>query len=261
VAGLLIETSTLVWRRLHHLRKTPWRLISVALNPLILIIALGYLFAHAITFTGFHGVYMDYLLAGVSAQAALQNIGPTAIAIRSDLDKGLFDRFRSLPMGRSVVLFAHSIADSIIGVAGLLIVVFGGFLAGWHLGTGVGGFVFGLLVLVVFTYVCVWMGIGVGLCVKNLESIESIAVSLTLGLSFLSNALLAPGTLPQWLQPFAEWNPVSAVATSVRQAWGNPVGKSASIAGDIPLLAAGIFFALVLLVVPVLSQRRYRKSR
>ena len=261
VAGLLIETGTLVWRRLHHLRKTPWRLISVVLNPLILIVALGYLFAGAIVFPGYNGVYMNYLLAGVSAQAALQNIGPTAIAIRSDLDKGLFDRFRSLPMRRSVVLFAHSIADSIIGVAGLLIVVLGGFLAGWRLGTDLAGFAFGLLLLVVFTYVCVWVGIGVGLFVKNLESIESIAVSLSVGLSFLSNALLAPGTLPHWLQPFAEWNPVSAVATSVRQAWGNPVAKSASIAGEVPLLAAAIFFALVLLVVPVLSQGRYRKSR
>ena len=260
VAGLLIETGTLVWRRLHHLRKAPWRLISVVLNPLILIVALGYLFAGAIVFPGYDGVYMNYLLAGVCAQAALQNIGPTAIAIRADLDKGLFDRFRSLPMRRSVVLFAHSIADSMIGVVGMLIVVFAGFLAGWRLGTGLAGFAFGLLVLVVFTYVCVWVGIGVGLFVKNLESIESIAVSLSVGLSFLSNALLAPNTLPQWLQPFAEWNPVSAVATSVRQAWGNPVAKSASIAGDIPLLVAGIFFALVLVVVPVVSQRRYRKT-
>jgi ABC-type multidrug transport system permease subunit len=255
-----VEAGTLIGRRLHHLRQTPWRLISVALNPLILIVALGYLFAQAIVIPGYKGEYMSYLLAGVAAQAGLQNIGPTAVAIRADLDKGLFDRFRSLPMGRGIVLFAHSVADFVIGAVGLFIVVLGGFFAGWRLGTNLAGLAFGLLVLLLFTYTCVWVGIGVGQMVKNLESIESIGVTLSVGLSFLSNALLAPGTLPKWLQPFAEWNPVSAVASSVRQAWGNPTAQSTSIAGRFPLLAVGVFCAFVLLVVPPLSQRRYRKS-
>ncbi|WP_432560182.1 amino acid adenylation domain-containing protein [Granulicoccus sp. GXG6511] len=259
-ADVVTEVGVLVRRRLRHLAAAPARILWVVMNPLIMIVALGYLFADALRVPGYEGNYMQYLLAGVALQAGLGNIGPTGVAVRADVDKGIMDRFRSLPMGRSVVLVAHSIADTLIAAGGLVIVVIAGLLVGWRPDTDAVGFLAGFGLLLLFTHLMIWVGIALGMLIKSGEAIDSMGAAVMLGLSFFSNALFAPNSMPGWVQPIAEWNPVSGFGTALRELWGNPVAESASIAGDHPLVVVALTTVAILAFAPAIALRCYRRG-
>ncbi|MDI5976695.1 ABC transporter permease [Amycolatopsis magusensis] len=252
-----VETLALAGRRLVHLRKAPGRLLAVTLNSLITMLAIGYVFKDAVIVPG-GGSYPEFLLPAALMQVGLASIAPTAIAVAMDLKGGLTDRFRSLPITRPSVLIGHTIGDLVVGLIALVLVVGAGVLVGGRVHTGFLPLLAGLGLLVVFLYVMIWVGVLLGLTMRNPESIDGIGAVMTLGLSFLSNAFMSIDRLPSWLRPIAEWNPVSSVTNAVRQLWGNPV----AVGTDFPSRHPGVVIAVSLTVVFVLatlfSFRRYR---
>ncbi|WP_082469179.1 ABC transporter permease [Sciscionella sediminilitoris] len=252
------EVLAVTGRRLRHLVRGPGRLVGLVMNPLVMMIGIGYLFRGALVLPGSQD-YVGYLMAGACAQLGLAGIGPTAVAVAMDLRGGLVDRFRSLPISRAAVLLGHTLADLVASLAGLVLILAVGFGLGWRVHTGFWSFLAGFGLLAVFCYVLLWVGVLVGMIVRSPESIDSIGSLIVVLFGFLSSAFLAVGALPGWLAPIAAWNPVSAIADLVRGLWGNPVPPGAGFAsahpGQVLVIALGVIFCCTASI----SLRRYAR--
>lgn len=259
VPAFAVEVLAIIRRRLRHLRRMPGRFVGVTLNPLISMIVLGYLFQESIVIPG-GGSYQEYLFAGAALQVGLAGVGPTAIAVATDVSGGIIDRFRSMPMSRSAFLVGHTLADLLVGLLGLAVVTGFGLLVGWRSHAGVLPTLGAFAVLTAFIFVMLWVGVLLGLSSRSLETIDSIAPLIVVVLPFLSSAFLAASNLPAWLAPIAEWNPVSTVAGICRQLWGNPTAASSSFPAQHPLLVTTVFLGAMLAVTMTLSLRRYRST-
>lgn len=256
---MVVETAAVAGRRLRRLRRAPGRLIGIIMNPLVSLVVLGYLFQGSLSISG-GGSYQEYIFAGVAAQVGLSGIGPTATAVAMDLRGGLVDRFRSLPISRSSVLTGHTIGDLVIGLVGLLVVTAVGVAFGWRPQTGVLSVLAGFAVLAVFMYAMLWVGVVLGMFSRNMETINVIAGLVTVLFTFLSNAFQSVDRLPGWLRPVAEWNPVSAVVTVLRELWGNPVDTGAGFPAGHASAAIIISLGAVFAVTVVVSMHRYRAA-
>jgi ABC-2 type transport system permease protein len=250
------EILTVAGRRLRRLRRAPGRLVGVIMNPIIVLVAFGYLLGGSMTAPG-GASYSEYIFAGGLMQVGLAGIAPTAIAIAMDLRSGLVDRLRSLPVSRSTVLVGNALGDLMMGVLGLVVVVGAGTLLGWRSHSGILPTLAGFAVVVVFIYAMVWVGVLLGLLWRNVETVGSISGLIAVVFSFLSTGFVAPERMPALIRPIAEWNPVSAVVTVCRELWGNPQTSSGFVVENSWLVAI-VSLAAVLLVTNVLSVRRYR---
>ena len=257
--AVLVEVLAVTGRRLRHLRRAPGRFVGITLNPLVSMLVLGYLFNQSISIPG-GGNYQEYLFAGAALQVALAGVGPTAIAVATDLQGGLIDRFRSLPISRSAVLFGHTLADFVVGVLGMVVVTAFGLLLGWRSHTGILPTLAGFALVLVFVYVMLWVGVLLGMSSKSLETIDSIAPLIVVVFPFLSNAFLSEQNLPSWLAPIAAWNPISAVATGCRNLWGNPVTTGGGFPTDHPFIVVAVTLGLLFVVTSTVSLRRYRNT-
>lgn len=255
----LTEMFAVAGRRLRHLRRAPGRFIGITMNPLVSMIVLGYLFKNSITIPG-GGQYQEYLFAGAALQVGLAGVGPTAIAVASDLKGGLIDRFRSMPIGRSVVLFGHTIADFLVGLLGMAVVTGFGLLLGWRSHTDVVSTIAGFALVALFLYVMLWVGVLLGMASKSLETIDSIATLVVVVFPFFSNAFLSAANLPAWLRPVAEWNPISAVSTACRRLWGNPAATEASFPVQHPSVVIVVSLGVLFVLTTVVSVRRYGRT-
>ncbi|MEU4745560.1 ABC transporter permease, partial [Actinosynnema sp. NPDC023658] len=241
------------------LRRNPGRLVGITLNPLVTMIALGYMFSNAIDIPGSTN-YIDFIFAGVAAQVGLASVGPTAIAVALDVQGGLVDRFRSLPISRSAVLIGHVLADLAISMIGLAVVTAFGLLFGWRPHHGILSALAGFGLLAVFIFTVLWVGVLLGLAIRNLETIESVGGLVAVVFSFLSTGFLSPDKLPTGIQTIAQWNPVSSVISACRDLWGNSAATATGFPARNPSLVILVSLGLLFLVTSVLSVRRYRNA-
>lgn len=248
---MTVEVLAMAGRRLSQLRRSPGRLLGVTLSPLVSLVVLGYLFRDTISVGG--GNYQEYLFAGAAIQVGLAGVGPTAIAVATDLRTGAFDRYRSLPISRIAVPLGHTAGDFLLSLLALGIVVVVGTLLGWHSHTGLVPTLQGFAVVVAFSYVMLWVGVLFGSVMDNLESISSVTQFLVVVLPFFSNAFLPVSSLPALVRPIAEWNPISAVMTLCRDLWGN---GAAPVSGA-PYLVAGATLLVLLAASLAVGVRRF----
>jgi ABC transporter DrrB family efflux protein len=246
-----VEVLAMAGRRLRQLMRSPGRLLGVTLSPLVSLVVLGYLFRDTIDVGG--GNYQEYLFAGAAIQVGLAGVGPTAIAVATDLRTGAFDRFRSLPISRAAVPLGHTAGDFLLSLAALGIVVVVGGLLGWRSHTGLVPTLQGFLVVIAFSYVMLWVGVLFGSVLRNLESISSVTQFIVVVLPFFSNAFLPVSSLPALVRPIAEWNPISAVMAACRELWGNGTGS----ASGPEFLAAGVTLLVLLAASLAVSVRRF----
>ncbi|MFJ8860112.1 ABC transporter permease [Streptomyces sp. NPDC102451] len=254
-----VEAFAVAGRRLRHLRRAPGRFLGITLNPLLTMLVLGFLLEKSLVVPG-GGSYQEYLFAGAAVQGGLAGVGPTAIAVGSDLKGGIIDRFRSLPVARSSILLGHTLADFLVGLAGLVVVTGFGLLLGWRPHGDVWQVLLGFALLAAFSYVMLWVGVLFGLASRSLETISSVTPLVVTVLPFLSGAFLATENLPAGLRTVAEWNPVSAVAQACRELWGNPVAQGSGLPAEHPLPVAALTLGTLLLVSVTLALRRYRSA-
>jgi ABC-2 type transport system permease protein len=257
MSAVLVEVFALAGRRLSHLRNAPGRLVGITLNSLITMFAVGYLFGGAIVAPG-TGNYLEYLLAGAAAQVGLASVAPTAVGVAVDLNSGLTDRLRSMPISRGAVLVGHTIGDFVVGLMALAVVAGAGYLSGWRIHTGFGPALAGFALLAAFIYVMIWVGVLLGMSLRNVESIDSLGGIAVVVLSFLSNAMISTDRMPAWIRPIAEWNPVSSVTTACRELWGNPVAAGTGFPAQNPGVVLAVTLVVVLTVATLWSFRRYR---
>jgi ABC-2 type transport system permease protein len=226
--------------------------------PVALIIIFGYIFGSAISVPG-GGNYRAYLVPGLFAMTGA-NILPSMVAMARDSNRGVVDRFRSLPIARLAVPFGQAAASAIYGIISFALMAACGLVVGWRIDRGAGYALAALALLVGFQFVATWIGMYVGLVLGSEEAAGQASI-LVFPVTMLSNVFVPTAGMPVWLRAIADWNPVSALATAVRELFGNP---SAPANGAWPLLhpiLASVGWMVLLLVVFVpLCVRRYARS-
>lgn len=148
-------------------------------------------------------------------------IEATILAVTTDAERGITDRFRSMPMARSAVVVGRGLADMANSVLGLAAMIGCGLLVGWQAHDGIGNALVAVGLLLLLRFAFVWVGIYLGLILRGAESVMLVQV-LVWPVGFLSSAFVAPSTMPGWLGTIAEWNPLTATVSATRELFGNP---------------------------------------
>jgi len=217
----LDEVGVLAHRNLIHVRREPAQLSDATVQPVLFTVLFVNLFGSAMVIAG-GGRYKDFAIGGlVTMNLTTASMG-TAVGLSSDLATGVINRFRTLPMSRSAVLAGRTISDLLAATMCGTIVVITGFLIGWRADNGVIGVLEGLAVAVLFAYALSWFTACIGLMVSDPESAQAVGLVILFPLAFLSSCFVPTQGLPTVMRVFAEWNPVSAVAASCRELFGNP---------------------------------------
>ncbi len=217
----LSDVWSMTRRNLVHISREPMQLSDVTIQPILFTFLFVYIFGGAIPIPG-GGSYTDYLMAGLLALNLVTSTMGTAVGLSTDLNEGMIDRFRTLPMWRSAVLVGRSVADLMTAVLCAVIVAATGLIVGWRPTTSVVSTVAGFLLVLFFAYSLTWIAAVVGMNSKSPESAASFGFIVLFPLAFVSNAMVPTAHMPGWMQAIADWNPVSAVCAGARVLWGNP---------------------------------------
>jgi ABC-2 type transport system permease protein/oleandomycin transport system permease protein len=210
----IADTRTITWRNLVSLRRTPQLLVFATVQPVIFVLLFRYVFGGAIHIPGVD--YVNYLMPGVFAQTVVFGAIQTGIGLAEDLNKGLIERFRSLPMARSAVLAGRTLADLVRNVFVVLLMVAIGYLVGFRVQTGFFGFLGGVAVMLLFGFSLTWIFAIVGLTARDAETAQAMSFPILAPLVFASSAFVAVDSMPSWLQGFATYQPVSIAIDAVR---------------------------------------------
>jgi ABC transporter DrrB family efflux protein len=248
-------------RNLIKIKRIPDLLIFSTIQPIMFVVLFAYVFGGAIAIPGVN--YREYLMAGIFTQTVMFGSGITAIGLADDMQKGIIDRFRSLPMSRSAVLVGRTTSDLLNNVLVLVIMVICGLLVGWRTHSNAFDVALGFLLLLAFGYAMSWAMAVIGLSVRSVEVAQTAGFIWMFPVTFLSNAFIATDTLPGWLQPVADWNPFSSVVLALRDLWGNaPEGASRGdgFPAEHPLLLSCLWIGALLIVFIPFAISRYRRA-
>jgi ABC-type multidrug transport system permease subunit len=224
------------------------------------VLLFAYVFGGAIPLPG-GGSYREYLMPGIFAQTITFASATTAIGMADDMHKGIIDRFRSLPMARSAVLTGRTFSDVVYNGGILIVLMVAGFAVGWTVRTDVIGLLGGVALLLLFAFSMAWIGVWLGLSVPTVEVAQQVSFITIFPLTFVSNAFVVTSTLPDFLRPIAEWNPVSVLTASIRGLWGNPnPSTGVGLPAQQPILVTLLWVAIILGVFVPLGVRRYRST-
>jgi ABC transporter DrrB family efflux protein len=245
------DAITLTWRNLLGYLRIPEALFFSSVQPIMFVLLFRYVFGGAIHPPG-NISYVNYLIPGIFVQTVAFGAVTTAIGLAEDLQKGLVERFRALPMARSAVLAGRTTADLVRNVFVVAIITGVGYLVGFHSTTNVGKFLAGVAVLLLFSYALSWGFALIGLSAPNSETAQVMAFPVLFPLTFASSAFVPVQDMPGWLRGFASNQPFSLVIDEVRQLMvGYPAGSY--------LLKALLWIAGLLAVLMPLAVRRYRR--
>ncbi|MFG1811678.1 ABC transporter permease [Streptomyces sp. NPDC049040] len=204
------------WRNLIGLRRVPRLLVFSTIQPLVFVLMFRYVFGGVVA-PALHGVdYVDFLIPGIFVQTAVFGAMNTAIGLATDMQTGLMERFRSLPMARSAVLVGRTTADLVRNVFVVAMMTGVGFAIGFRIHAGVLPFLGGVLLVLAFGLAMSWIFAVVGMAVGDPETAQAAAFPVLAPLVFASAAFVPVDTMPGWLQAFAEHQPVSRTAEAVR---------------------------------------------
>ncbi|MEU5365841.1 ABC transporter permease [Streptomyces sp. NPDC005925] len=245
MSTFLSDSSAIAGRHLRHLLRLPEKLIGFTVMPVAMILGLGTLFGGSMRVAG-GGEYGAYVSAGVVTAMAVSTVALSALGVVDDLQDGMFDRLRSLPVGRTAVLSGRVVVDSLPVAVSMVAVLPTAWIAGWTLDPGVSGLLAAVGLELLLAVGCSSLGVLLGLTFRNAEAVTSVVPVCLLPVTFLSDAFVPPDGLPGWLRRVAEWNPVTAVTRTVRDLLAAPstVPEKGFAARQAPLLA--VVFCLVL---------------
>ncbi|MEU0163492.1 ABC transporter permease [Streptomyces sp. NPDC006261] len=218
VQRLSRDSSIVAWRNLLNLRRTPGSVIAALVQPVMFVLLLAYVFGGSLG----GAEYRTFLMGGIFAQAVTFNAAFTALGLANDMDKGIVDRFRSLPMPAMAVLLGRTLSDLTMSTVTLLVTSLCGLLVGWRISASPGDALLAYLLILLFAFAMSWVGAAIGLMARSVEVAQSAGLIWLFPVTFVSSAFVSTHTMPGPLRTIAEWNPVSATATAVRQLFGNP---------------------------------------
>jgi ABC transporter DrrB family efflux protein len=259
--GALADGGVVVWRNLKRVTRIPELAIFAVLQSIMFVLLFAYVFGGAIPVgEGGAEVYRNYLMPGIFVQTLGFAAITTAVGMNDDMNKGLIDRFRSLPMARSAVVGGRVVADVLYNAIILVVLMLSGLAVGWRVNGTLGQFIAAVLLLGAFTFAMTWVGVFIGMKAPTVETVQQVGFITIFPLSFISNVFVPLESLPDWLQPIAEWNPFSAITQSVRQLFGNPVAETGSWPSENPYLLSAIWIVVIIAVFAPLGVRTYNRA-
>lgn len=213
-ANVIDQSFAMASRALIKMRRNPEQFFDVTLQPLLFTAMFTYIFGGAVS--GSVGSYLPIIIPGILAQTALTACMATGVQLRDDMDKGVFDRFKSLPISRAAPLIGPAIADLLrYGIAATLTILVG-IAMGYRPGGGVIGVAGGWLLVVTAGWSLAWVFTWVGTIARSAQAVQGISMMVMFPLTFLSNAFVPTKTMPGWLQAFVNVNPVTQVIEGCR---------------------------------------------
>ncbi len=260
LAVAFTDGAVVAKRNLIKIKRVPEILIWTTMSPIMFVLLFAFVFGSSIDIPGVN--YREYLIAGVFAQTVIFGSTFTGAGLAEDMTKGIIDRFRSLPMSRSAVLFGRTGSDIFYNSTSILVMSLAGLLVGWRIRTSVLDAAGGFLLLLLFAYAISWIMAFVGLKVGSVEMFNNASFMVIMPLTFIANTFVWSDRLPGPLETFAEWNPVSSAAQAAREAFGNTGTLPSPDAWSLenPFAYTLMWVVLILAVFVPLSVRQYRKS-
>jgi oleandomycin transport system permease protein len=212
--ALVRHSLVLAWRALVKLRRTPEQLLDVTLQPIIFVILFVYLFGGAIA--GSQHAYLQFVLPALMVQTALFSSLSIGVNLNTDIKKGVFDRFRSLPIGRSAPLIGAVLGDVLRFVVSTTVILAFGSILGFRVQTGPLQALAGCLLVIGFALALSWVAVLVGLLVREPGGVQGFGFIVMFPLTFGSSMFVQTSTLPGWLQAWVKINPVTHLVDAVR---------------------------------------------
>lgn len=250
--GPLSTSLTFGWRALLKIRHVPEQLFDVTMFPIMFTLLFTFLFGGALA--GSTENYIQFLLPGILVQGIIMITMYTGTTLRTDLEKGVFDRFRSLPIWRPSPLVGMLLGDAVRFSISATVTALLGLLLGWRPGGGFVGVVLGVLLTLVFAFSLGWIWTFLSLVLRTSGAVMGVSMMVITPITFGSNIFVDPSTMPGWLQAFVGVNPVSHLVTAVRDLMGGtPVGSE--------VLITLIWSAGFVAVFGSLTMWRYRDAR
>lgn len=260
-ARALRDSWAMTRRNLSHVIRSPEEIAIYFSLPIMFVLVFGYVFGSGMVVPD-EGNYREFLLPGVFAMTMLYGMGATGTAIAFDVNRGVVDRFRSMPVTRSALVVGRSAADLVRALLEMTALVVCGLLVGWQWHRGIGNALLAVGLLLMLRVAITWIGIYLGLAVPNPDTVGVIVFPLAFPLTAVSNVFVAPELLPEWLGTIAEWNPLSATVAASRELFGNPgLGGDSWIAQHSILMAIGWPILLTAIFAPLAIRRYQRLSR
>jgi ABC transporter DrrB family efflux protein len=248
--NVLTNTLTIARRNLLHIKATPEQLVEMSIQPLMFLVLFVYVFGGAIA--GSSRQYLQFALPGILVQAIAFLPFTTAIGLNVDFQRGVIDRFRSLPIARSAVISGRIVADGARIVWSILIITGFAVLLGFRFGGGPAGALGTLGLVTAFGLTMCWFMAFIGITARTTESVNTWGFMIILPLTFASSAFASPETMPGWLQAFVKVNPVTSVIDATRGLMlGGPVAE--------PLIDSVIWMAIITTIFASLAIGRYRR--
>ncbi|MFD6323062.1 ABC transporter permease [Streptomyces sp. NPDC058442] len=238
----LTDSWTMTRREFARWGRQPVAVVVNLVFPVMLLLMFGYLIGGG---RGVSGDYLDYLLPGVLALTMAFGLEGTMIAVTQDLNKGVVDRFRSMPMADGAVLVGRSAADMLQSALGLAVLLAVATALGWRAHGSAAGFLGAVGLLLLFRFAMLWIGIHLALVAGKPEMVQAVQI-LVWPVGFLSNAIATPESMPGWLGAVVRWNPMSHTATAVRDLFGSSDGEPGHVWAAVawPLALLAVFFPL-----------------
>jgi ABC transporter DrrB family efflux protein len=252
------DALTMGRRNLAHVVRAPEEIVIYFSLPIMFVLVFGYVFGSGMAVPG-AGTYREFLLPGVFVMTMLYGLGATATSVANDVNRGVVDRFRSMPVARSALVAGRSLADLCRALLEMTLLVVCGLLVGWQWRDGLAGAAAAVGLILLLRFALTWMGVFLGLVVPNPDAVATIVFPLAFPLTAVSNVFVTPERMPGWLGTVAAWNPLSSTVAAARDLFGNPgLGGDAWVDRHAVLLAVLWPLAMILVFAP-LAVRRYRR--
>jgi ABC-2 type transport system permease protein len=210
----LTASLTFAWRAMLKIKHVPMQLFDVTAFPIMFVVLYTYLFGGALA--GSPRQYLQQLLPGILVMTVSWITMYTGQALNTDISKGIFDRFRSLPIWRPAVLVGMLLADAVRYTLASLVVIVVGVVLGFRPDGGPVGVILAVALLLVFSFSLSWVWTAVGLKLPTPEAVLQISMTVLFPLTFASNVFVDPSTMPGWVQSFVKVNPISHLSTAAR---------------------------------------------
>jgi ABC transporter DrrB family efflux protein len=254
---------TITRRNLKKILRVPDLLVFTLLSPIMFVLLFAFVFGGAIGTQDTGVDYTEFLVPGIFVQTVIFGATFTGYSLAEDLQKGILDRFRSLPMSSSAVVAGRTASDVGINILSLTVMAVTGLAIGWRIHTNAFDAVVGFFLILVFAYAISWVMAYVALIVRTPEVVNNASFIVIFPVTFIANTFVSTSNMPEPLATFANWNPVSAVAQAARERFGN-LGPGAVVPDVWSLQHAEVYTLIWVVIilgvfVPV-SIRQYQRT-
>lgn len=261
--GLLRQSLVIARRNLIHIKRMPEMLMDVTIQPVMFVMLFAYVFGGSIAANAPAG-YREWLLPGIMGQTIAFAAFIVAVGLTADIDKGIVDRMRSLPIHPASVLVGRSLSSLLHSMIGIVVMSLTGLIVGWRIRGSLLDAILAYLLILLWGFAMIWIGILVGSTMRSVEAVNGVMFTTMFPITFLANTFAPSENMPGWLRPIAEWNPISSLVQAVRELWGNtpPPPADAAFPLQHPVLMTIVWtLGLTALIAPLALRSFQRRTR